>query len=184
MNLDLVACPNGVQTTAGNRAVYDVISNKAYFGAADLESHALMWELGGSSDGALLTASLELDPQSSWLMRCDRVDFPPGGIAYLHTHPGGGIRCILHGTLRVETQGKSHVYKPGEAWFERGVDPVYAEASATEDTSFVRVMILPAEWQGKRTIKYVNPEDEDKPKLQVATVFFDEILMPLSNNKK
>lgn len=34
--------------------------------------------------------------------------------------------------------------------------------------------MLPAEWAGKRTIKYVDPEDENKPKLQTPTVFFDQ----------
>jgi hypothetical protein len=29
-------------------------------------------------------------------------------------------------------------------------------------------------WAGKRTICYVDPADEEKPKLQRATVFFDE----------
>ena len=36
------------------------------------------------------------------------------------------------------------------------------------------MLVLPAEWEGKRTIKYVDPEDEKKPKLQTPTVFFDE----------
>jgi hypothetical protein len=32
-------------------------------------------------------------------MRCDRIDFPPGGIAYRHTHPGPGIRRLLFGSV-------------------------------------------------------------------------------------
>jgi hypothetical protein len=53
---------------------------------------------------------------------------------------------------------------------------VLAEASLHLETAFVRVLVLPAEWAGKRTIRYVNPEDEDKPKLQRPTVFFDHPL--------
>ena len=34
-------------------------------------------------------------------------------------------------------------------------------------------MLLPREWEGKRTISYVNPGDDEKPKLQRPTVFFD-----------
>ena len=34
-------------------------------------------------------------------------------------------------------------------------------------------MLLPAEWEGKRTIRYVDPADEEKPKLQRPTVFFE-----------
>jgi hypothetical protein len=47
---------------------------------------------------------------------------------------------------------------------------VLATASATEDTAFVRVLLLPAEWAGRRTIRYVDPADEDKPRLQRATI--------------
>ena len=37
----------------------------------------------------------------------------------------------------------------------------------------MRVLLLPQEWEGKRTIRYVDPGDEEKPKLQRPTVFFD-----------
>ncbi len=37
----------------------------------------------------------------------------------------------------------------------------------------MRVLVLPAEWAGKRTIRYVDAADEEKPKLQRATVYFD-----------
>jgi hypothetical protein len=53
-------------------------------------------------------------------------------------------------------------------------DPVLATASATEDTAFVRVLLLPAEWAGKRTIRYVDPADEDKPRLQRAAILSEE----------
>ncbi|HKP09926.1 MAG TPA: hypothetical protein VJT76_04275, partial [Gaiella sp.] len=65
---------------------------------------------------------------------------------------------------------------PGGAWFEGPDLPVLATASTTTDTAFVRVLVLPAEWEGKRTIRYLDPADEDKPKLQRATVFFDQTL--------
>ena len=52
-----------------------------------------------------------------------------------------------------------------------------ATASALEETAFVRVLLLPPEWAGKRTIRYVDPADEDKPKLQRPTIFFDRPLV-------
>jgi quercetin dioxygenase-like cupin family protein len=107
-------------------------------------------------------------------MRCDRVDFPPGGIAYRHTHPGPGIRCLLFGSIRIESGGETHEFEALEPWFESGPEPVLAFASEDEETAFVRVMLLPREWEGKRTIRYVDAADEDKPRLQRATVFFDE----------
>jgi hypothetical protein len=37
-------------------------------------------------------------------------------------------------------------------------------------------MILPRELQGKSSIRYVKPEDADKPKLQSYRIFVDEII--------
>ena len=108
-----------------------------------------------------------------WILRCDRVDFPPGGIAYRHVHPGGGIRRILFGELTIDRDGDTRTYTAGESWFEGADDPVLATASTSEDTAFVRVMLLPAEWAGRRTIRYVDPADEDKPRLQRATVLLE-----------
>ena len=154
---------DGVVTQPGNRVVYDVMRNQAHFGVADVDGQALVWELGDPGPG-------------DWLVHCDRVDFPPGGVAYLHTHPGPGIRVLLSGRIRIDAAGESHQYGPFESWYESGPEPVFAVASETEETSFVRVMLLPAEWAGKRTIRYVNPEDEDKPKRQQATVFLERPL--------
>ena len=109
-------------------------------------------------------------------MRCDRVDFPLGGIAYTHTHRGPGIRCLLQGELRVTVKGLEEVTRPGTAWFESGPEPVYAAASNTELTSFARGMVLPRELKGKSSISYVRPEDRDKPKTQQYTRFVDEFI--------
>ena len=62
---------------------------------------------------------------------------------------------------------------PLEWWYETGPDPVYAAASDTEETAFVRVLVLPAEWAGKRTIRYLDPADEEKPKLQRARIYLE-----------
>jgi quercetin dioxygenase-like cupin family protein len=169
--------PAGTPALPGNRVVYDLERGEAHFGEAAVDGAALVWELGEhAADGAALAARVDLDPSVGWLMRCDRIDFPPGGVAYRHTHPGPGIRRLLFGSLRVETAGGSHTYGPGGAWFESGPDPVYAAASDSEPSAFVRVMLVPREWEGKRTIRYVDPADEEKPKLQRATIFFDRAI--------
>jgi hypothetical protein len=169
--------PNGVEPTPGNRVVYDVQRDEAAFGAVGVDGQALVWELAeyGGED-AYLAADLSLDVSVEWLMRCDRVDFPPGGVAYRHTHPGPGIRCLLQGSIRIEAEGGTRTYEPFEAWFESGPEPVFAAASEREPTAFVRVMLLPAEWEGKRTIRYVDPADAGKPKTQRPTVFLEERL--------
>jgi quercetin dioxygenase-like cupin family protein len=175
MYLALFEHPEGCAPLPGNRVCYDIARNEARFGACEVSGHALVWELSEyGADGSLLAAEVELDPPAEWLMRCDRVDFPPGGIAYTHTHPGPGIRYLLHGSIRIDSAGETHVHGPGEPWFESGPEPVLATASETEDTAFVRVLLLPREWEGKRTIRYVHPEDEERPKLQRATVFLEQ----------
>jgi quercetin dioxygenase-like cupin family protein len=167
----------GVETTVGNRVVYDLARNEAHFGGARVEGHALRWELvaGEPEAGALQSARVELG-RGEWLARCDRIDFPPGGLAYAHTHPGPGLRYLLFGSLRIESGGETHDYLPGEAWFESGPEPVFAASSPEEPTAFVRVMLLPRAWEGKRTIRYLDPADEAKPKVQRPTLFLDRLL--------
>jgi quercetin dioxygenase-like cupin family protein len=161
--------------------------NSAWHGAVGCEVAAgpkgatlLRWELapaGAAPAGEpALAQAVELADPGGYLMRCDRVDFPPGGIAYMHTHRGPGIRYLLAGEIRVEVNGASHTLKPGEAWFEAGPDPVLAHASDRVPTSFARVMILPRALQGKSSIRYVRPEDQDQPKTQQYQVFCDEAI--------
>ena len=130
----------------------------------------------GVESGLKQRDGIELDPQIEYLMRCDRVDFPLAGIAYTHTHAGPGTRCLLQGEIRVQVDDTESLIRPGESWFESGPDPVYAVASDSQLTSFVRVMILPRSLQGQSSISYVKPEDEDKPKTQQYTRFVDEFI--------
>ena len=105
MILSLHEHRDGVDPLPGHRVVYDLSSGEARFGAAAGGGHALVWELsvyGGA--GAKLAADVTVDRGGQWVMRCDRVDFPPGAIAYRHVHPGPGIRRLLHGELRIEAR--------------------------------------------------------------------------------
>lgn len=138
----------------------------------------LVWELLDEAPGdAVIAEEVDLDLTSEWVARLDRIDFPPGGVAYRHVHPGPGIRRLLHGELTIDRgDGAPHTYGAGEAWFEGPDDPVLATASATEETAFVRVLLLPAEWAGKRTIRYLDPADGERPKLQRAAILLEEPL--------
>jgi hypothetical protein len=164
---------------AAPRVVYRIDRNNADYapGATTLDgpAHALAFELvTAASADALFSAPLEPAAGERRLLRCDRVDFPPGGVAYLHMHQGPGIRVLIRGTIRVETQGRSNSYGLLEAWFEPGPEPVFAAASETEPTAFVRCMVLPARLRGQSSIRYVRDEDAAKPKPQQYTVFVDE----------
>lgn len=162
-----------VATLAPNSAWHGRESGEVVAGNAGAE--VCRWELRDKAGmNSALRSELELDPKGAYLVRCDRVDFPPGGIAYTHTHRGPGIRCLLSGEIRIRVGGKEQLVRPGEAWFEAGPDPVLALASEHELTAFARVMILPAELRGKSSIRYVLPEDADKPKRQTYQLFVDD----------
>jgi len=148
--------------------------------AGSAGARVLRWELARADDpdtGALraaphcasttkLAAPVDLDPAFGWLMRCDRVFFPRGGIAYTHVHQGPGIRYCLEGRISIETEGQSHSYGPDEAWFEVGSSPVLAPTSEEVETGFVRCFVLPLACKGRSSIRYVLKEDAGRPKTQ------------------
>lgn len=122
----------------------------------------------------LLEHAIALDAATPYLMRCDRVDFDPGGEALPHGHRGGGIRCLIAGEIEVRIAGRpGHVMKTGEAWFETGVEPVHAIASRERPTAFIRVAILPREIRGRSSIVYVDPAHA-AVKPRTYTLFVDE----------
>jgi len=123
----------------------------------------------------LLEHPIDLAAGAGWLMRCDRVDFEPGGIAPPHRHRGGGIRCLLRGRLEVTVgEGAPRVVTPGEAWFESGREPVRAVSSRETETSFVRFSILPANIRGQSSIVYLDPADAGRGQPRRYTVYVDE----------
>lgn len=133
-------------------------------------------EWPGVASRVLLEHPIALDPAAAYLVRCDRVEFAPGGEALPHGHKGGGIRYLLAGTLEVRIDGHpGRVMKPGDAWFESGLEPVQAIASKDEPTSFVRVAILPREIRGQSSIVYVDPAHASvKPR--TYRVYVDEAI--------
>jgi hypothetical protein len=168
--------PHGADTSPPDAVVYDLRENAASRGGGRVDGPALVWTFDGEAPDAALAATV--DVAGDWLVRCDRVDFPPGSVAHRHDHPGPGIRRLLAGALTLESEQGSRTYRAGEAWFEGAGDPVLATASKSEPTAFVRVLLLPPEWAGRRTIRYLDPADEEKPRLQRATILLEEPLAP------
>ena len=129
----------------------------------DIYDHRTTLRLAGRIDPTAIGEEL--------LIRLDSVAFPSGGTALLHTHQGPGIRCLREGEIRIDTEGRSSSFGPGGAWFERGPEPVFAQASMEVPSRFIRTMVLPRALLGASSIRYVNIEDRDKPKSQTYRVF-------------
>ena len=192
----IVYVAEGIATVTTGAVTATLAANSGWFHAGDIGVVAggegallLRYELlplPQSDDGTVtgegvdshstLGAVLDLDDAEGYLMRCDKVELPPGGIAYTHTHQGGGIRCLLKGAFNVTTNGKTKQIGPYEAWFEAGPEPVYAWAPDNKPGHFSRVMILPRRFHAQSSIRYVNAEDAEKPKLQKYTIFVDEFI--------
>jgi hypothetical protein len=121
-------------------------------------------------------ARLDALPDGPLLLRGDSVAFPPGGCAYLHRHQGPGVRCLLEGGIRIDSDGRSTSYGPGSPWFENGPEPVFAQAS-DRPTRFIRTMILPMAYLARSSVEYLREEDKAKPKTQSYKIYAD---MPMA----
>ena len=182
----------GMASISAGGATATLAANSAYFhtGPVSIAAGAqgaclLRYELDPDETGPAgtgvrserkLEAALTLDDPDGYLFRCDKVELPPGGVAYTHTHQGGGIRCLLKGGFNVRVHGKTTEIGEYDAWFEAGPDPVHAWALDDAPGHFSRVMILPRRLKGKSSIRYVDPADAGKPKPQKYTVFLDEFI--------
>mgnify|MGYP001346595830 CR=1 FL=1 len=192
----IIYVAEGITTVTTGEVTATLAANSGWFhtGKIDITAGAegsilLLYELlplPQSDDGiatgegveslATLDAKLDLNDADGYLMRCDKVELPPGGIAYTHTHQGSGIRCLLEGGFNVTVDGNTKLIGPYEAWFEAGPDPVCAWAPNDKPGHFSRVMILPRQIQNQSSIRYVNAEDAEKPKLQKYTILVDAFI--------
>lgn len=90
----------------------------------------------------------ELVPTSKWLFRLDSIVDNEGSTG-LHSHPGSGIRCMIEGQLRVESdKGECSDNKtPGDFWYEEGSYPLISTSDPGNKATFLRGMILPPEYE-------------------------------------
>jgi hypothetical protein len=193
VGVSLPALPRMIFVVHGSVAVTDHVlrADEAWSGEGAITFKAgrdgatvWRWELaageadGGAAAGAgivsreKLSARLETVPKGALILRGDSVAFPADGRAYLHRHQGPGIRCLIEGGIRIDTQGHSTSYGPGCPWYESGPEPVFAQA-ADRPTRFIRVMLLPLAYLGKSSVEYLNEEDKAKPKTQTYKIYAD-----------
>ena len=182
---EVVVSAGGRETRLPAGQAWHGAGEAALVAAGSSGATGLRWELGrgGAAPAApcdvatrvLLAHAIDLDPRAPYLMRCDRVDFAPGGVALPHRHRGGGIRCLIAGALDVTVgDAPARTMTRGSAWFESGREPVLAVASKDAPTSFVRVAVLPRELRGRTSIVYVDPADAERGRPPGSPVYVDE----------
>lgn len=71
-----------------------------------------------------------------------RVHFPSGYKTPMHTHEGPGPRYVLKGRLRVEDNGKTQVYGPGDVFWETGA-AMTVQSISGDDAEMVIFEIAP-----------------------------------------
>ena len=169
--------PDGVVVEGADEISYDLARNEAHFGPVELAGHALVWTLTPgeqAGDRALLAHAVVLDDDDE-LDRPLRPHRLPAGGHRVHAHASrAGHPLPGRGLAAGRDRGRRDAsYAAGGAWFESGPEAVLATAATDRPSAFVRVLLLPEAWAGKRTIRYVDEEDEAKPKLQRPTVFLE-----------
>lgn len=122
----------------------------------------------------VLAHSIDRDPTAPFVLRMDRVDFPPEGATPKHGHAGPGIRRLLSGRLLAEVGDEAHRIDPGGAWFETGADPVIGRVMAP-GSAFIRCMVLDADLLGRPTFRPWSPEEAAKPRSASSRLYFDTL---------
>jgi hypothetical protein len=89
----------------------------------------------------------ELFPKQKWLFKLDCIIKHTGSTG-LHSHPGSGIRCMLDGEFKIESAFGECFYglKNDDPWYEEGAYPLVSTAPDGVETTFLRGMILPPEY--------------------------------------
>jgi quercetin dioxygenase-like cupin family protein len=131
-------------------------------------------EAGPCEGSQLVSSETVLAPSTRMLLRLDKVSFPAGATAWRHVHPGPGFRHLIKGRLRLEADNHTREVLTGDSWFEAANSPVRATASNNFfETAFIRLLLLPLEFAGKRTIHILSDEDRNRERRQTTTTYFD-----------
>ena len=126
-----------------NNVLTSLIGGFALFGMF-LSNPAAAEESAAPGMSRQLLMKRELPPlEAGAEARVIRVQFPSGYKTPLHTHEGPGPRYVLKGKLRVEDNGETHVYGPGDVFWETG-SAMTIQSIGGNDAEMVIFEIAPA----------------------------------------
>lgn len=113
----------------------------ALVAATTLSHAAFAQEANMPARQTLMEKAVEL-PSNKVNARTIKVVFSKGYKTPLHTHEGPGPRYVVKGKLKVEQQGQSHEYGPGEVFWETG-DSMTVENVGDGEAEMVIVELAP-----------------------------------------
>ncbi len=82
-------------------------------------------------------------PSATVQAKVVRVQFPSGYKTPLHTHEGPGPRYVVKGHLKIEDNGQTQVFGPGDVFWETGKEMV-AENIGGGDAEIIIFELAPA----------------------------------------
>jgi hypothetical protein len=87
------------------------------------------------------------------------------------------MRRLIKGRLLAQIGDDFERIDEGHAWFETGKDPVIGTNIHTENSAFIRVMLLPIELEGgKSSFVPTTAEDAVKPRAVMHKLFGEVVI--------
>ncbi len=122
--------------------------------------------------------TIDLAPGSEWLLRLDATTMYPKLRVPRHIHEGPGIRCMRSGEIHIESVETTETYRANDPWYETGPDdPVVASSGPELPASFVRFMVLPTEYLGVRSIKFLDEQPPSNFRNRVGPKFHNDTIV-------
>ncbi len=99
----------------------------------------------------ILTGNLH-ELNGAYKIRVALVTYEPGGFVGNHHHAGPGLRCVTEGNLTYVQEGVTHVYGPGDCFYESGNVDHHANNFGDTPVELYNFQILPVAWSGSSAI--------------------------------
>lgn len=182
-------CADGDFTLSGHGGTTRCTVDSGAFadGAFSLEGQGMAWLfevapidqpfVDAEIAGVVMSRPLDIGRQGPHLVRADRVESMPGSQTPLHGHRGPGIRRLIQGRIMATIGEEIDRIDAGRAWFETGLDMVVGRNMHDANSAFVRLMVLPTEFEGgKSSFMPADAHEAAKPRAVAYRLFGERII--------